>query len=156
MIFVSLGSQKFQFNRLLIMVDSLVKDQKIKESVFAQTGASDYVPKNYPFSSFLTREEFKLKISKCDIVITHGGTGAILTALKSKKKVIVVPRLARYGEHVDDHQIQITNNFRNENYILTGNTESELLESYNKIENHKFNSFSSNNSTYIDFLMNEI
>ena len=138
------------------MVDSLVKDQKIKESVFAQTGASDYVPKNYPFSSFLTREEFKLKISKCDIVITHGGTGAILTALKSKKKVIVVPRLARYGEHVDDHQIQITNNFRNENYILTGNTESELLESYNKIENHKFNSFSSNNSTYIDFLMNEI
>ena len=47
MIFVTLGSQKFQFNRLLIEIDRLIEEGKITEKVFAQTGYSDYKPKNY-------------------------------------------------------------------------------------------------------------
>ena len=47
MIFITLGSQKFQFNRLLIEVDKLIVDGKITEEVFAQIGYSDYKPQNY-------------------------------------------------------------------------------------------------------------
>ena len=78
MIFVTLGSQKFQFNRLLKAVDELQTDEKI----FAQIGYSDYKPQNYKYKEFLDREEFAAWEQKADIVITHGGTGAIIGAVK--------------------------------------------------------------------------
>lgn len=108
MIFITLGSQKFQFNRLLKAVDEL----KIDEEIFAQIGYSDYKPKNYKYKEFLDRDEFSSVMDKADIVITHGGTGAIIAAVKKGKKVIAVPRLKQYGEHVDDHQIQLICQFK--------------------------------------------
>ena len=62
MIFVTLGSQKFQFNRLLIEIDKLISSGVIKEKVFAQIGYSDYKPKNFEYMDFLTSEEFKKNI----------------------------------------------------------------------------------------------
>lgn len=111
MIFVTVGSQKFQFNRLLKKVDELIESGAIKDEVFAQIGVSDYKPKNYKYVDFTTREEFAENLDKCDLLITHAGTGVIVTALKKGKKVIAVPRLAKYGEHVDDHQIQLVKQF---------------------------------------------
>ena len=111
MIFVTLGSQKFQFNRLLQKIDELVKEEAIKEEIFAQIGYSDYKPENYQYKDFLNRNEFSEIQSKADVVITHGGTGAIIGAVKKGKKVLAVPRLAKYGEHVDDHQIQLLQQF---------------------------------------------
>ena len=107
MIFVTVGSQKFQFNRLLKAVDAL----KLEEEVFAQIGYSDYKPVNFSYKEFLDRDEFAEIMGKADIVITHGGTGAIIGAVKKGKKVIAVPRQAKYGEHVDDHQFQIIDQF---------------------------------------------
>ena len=107
MIFVTVGSQKFQFNRLLKKIDNLIFKNIITENVFAQTGTSDYIPQNYAYQPFLDREKFTSYMSNCDIVITHGGTGTIISAIKNNKKVIVVPRLSEYGEHVDNHQIQL-------------------------------------------------
>jgi UDP-N-acetylglucosamine transferase subunit ALG13 len=112
MIFITLGSQKFQFNRLLKAVDELVAAGKIKDEVFAQIGYSDYKPTNYKYEQFLDREKFSQIMDKAEIVITHGGTGAIIGAVKKGKKVIAVPRLARYGEHVDDHQLQLVGQFK--------------------------------------------
>ena len=109
MIFITLGSQKFQFNRLLKAVDKIGAD----EDIFAQIGYSDYKPQHYKYKEFLDRDEFENMMSKADIVITHGGTGAIIEAVKKGKKVIAVPRLKKYGEHVDDHQIQLIGQFKN-------------------------------------------
>ena len=106
-IFITLGSQKFQFNRLLKAVDELCEKGTLDaEDVFAQIGYSDYLPKNFNYKKFLDRDEFSKEMSKAEIVITHGGTGAIIGAVKKGKKVIAVPRRAKYGEHVDDHQLQ--------------------------------------------------
>lgn len=117
MIFVTLGSQKFQFNRLLMEIDKIVSEKKINEKIFAQIGYSDYLPVNYEYKKFLDREEFGKKMDEADVVITHGGTGAIINAVKRGKKVIAVPRMAKYGEHVDDHQLQIVDQFENLNFI---------------------------------------
>ena len=127
MIFITLGSQKFQFDRLLKAVDDLVERGVITEDVFAQSGYSTYVPRHYPTKAFLNREEFTQMQDRADIVITHGGTGAIIGAVKKGKKVIAVPRLAKYGEHVDDHQLQITLQFGNMNFI------SECLDCQNLV-----------------------
>lgn len=111
MIFVTLGSQKFQFDRLLRALDELLENGTICDTVFAQTGASTYTPKNYECVPFMDREAFAAAMDTADLIITHAGTGAIIGAVKKGKKVIAVPRLAKYGEHVDDHQVQIVNQF---------------------------------------------
>lgn len=112
-IFITLGSQKFQFNRLLKAIDELCEKGTVDaEDVFAQIGYSDYLPKNFSYKKFLDRDEFSKEMGKADIVITHGGTGAIIGAVKKGKKVIAVPRRAKYGEHVDDHQLQLIGQFK--------------------------------------------
>lgn len=117
-IFITLGSQKFQFNRLLKAIDELCEKGTVDaEDVFAQIGYSDYLPKNFTYKKFLDRDEFSKEMEKADIVITHGGTGAIIGAVKKGKKVIAVPRRAKYGEHVDDHQLQLVGQFDDLNLI---------------------------------------
>ena len=106
-IFVALGTHPQQFDRLLEKIDSLVASKKIKAEVFAQTGSSGYGPKNYKSREFLSPEEFSKEFEKADIIISHGGAGAIINALESKKPLIIVPRLKRFGEHTDDHQLDL-------------------------------------------------
>lgn len=144
MIFVTLGSQNFQFNRLLIEIDRLVEEGKITEEVFAQIGYSDYKPKNYCYKEFLDRDEFADIMSKCDMVITHGGTGAIIGAVKKGKKVIAVPRLAKFGEHVDDHQLQIVEQFEKMNFIKYVDHEGELEKLILNIDKASFQNYKSN------------
>lgn len=156
MIFITLGSQKFQFNRLLIAIDGLIENGVITDDVFAQTGYSDYVPRNYQFKQFLDREEFVDYEAKADVVIAHGGTGAIIGAIKKGKKVIAVPRLARYGEHVDDHQLQLIAQFRNQNLICGLDDCDELENALKYIQKHKFVSYTSNTRRIIDSIENYI
>lgn len=149
MIFVTLGSQKFQFNRLLKMIDDLIEDGTITQPVFAQTGASDYIPKHYAFAPFLDRETFADHMSRCDTVITHGGTGAIIGAVKKGKKVIAVPRLAKYGEHVDDHQLQLIEQFCDLNLIRACNEVEQLGAALADIKERQFASYVSNTEAVI-------
>lgn len=150
MIFITLGSQKFQFNRLLKKVDELVYDGVIKDTVFAQIGNSDYEPKHYGYERFLNREEFANRQQECDIVITHGGTGAIIGALKKGKKVIAVPRLAKYGEHVDDHQLQLLHQFDEMHLIEPCYDIADLVNAYNKVSVTEYRHYISNTSAVIE------
>ncbi len=147
MIFVTLGSQKFQFNRLLKAVDELDTD----EEIFAQIGYSDYKPQNYAYKEFLDRDEFAAWEEKADIVITHGGTGAIIGAVKKGKKVIAVPRLAKYGEHVDDHQIQLIKQFKDLNLIYAC-MDGDLQKALEVVKNTTYNEYQSNTETIINSL----
>lgn len=149
MVFITLGSQKFQFNRLLKIIDKLIEEKVIIDEVFAQIGYSDYVPQNYKYERFLDREQFSLLEERADIVITHGGTGAIIGAVKKGKKVIAIPRLAKYGEHVDDHQTQIIQEFANQNLIFACNDCSELRDMFLHISEHIFDKYNSNTITII-------
>lgn len=149
MIFITLGSQKFQFNRLLEAVDELIEKDALADNVFAQSGYSDYKPQNYQFKQFLDRDEFSKYEAKADIVITHGGTGAIIGAVKQGKKVIAVPRLVKYGEHVDNHQLQIIEQFKEQNLICGLDDVSQLREAIEYAKTHIFNSYNSNTAVIL-------
>lgn len=150
MIFVTLGSQKFQFNRLLIEIDRLIEDGKITEEVFAQTGYSDYEPRNYEYKNFLDRDEFANIMGKCDKVITHGGTGAIIGAIKNRKKVIAIPRLEKFGEHVDNHQLQITEQFKKMKFVESVNKIDEIENALEKINQIQFKNYVSNTKNILE------
>ena len=150
MIFVTLGSQKFQFNRLLKAVDHLIEQGKLEDEVFAQIGYSDYRPQYYKFKQFFDRNGFEEMEENADIVITHGGTGAIVGAVKKGKKVIAVPRLSEYEEHVDNHQKQIIKQFSEMNLIYGVWDCNELEEALKNIKIHKFDSYKSCTQCYIE------
>lgn len=111
MIFITTGSRSFQFNRLLEAVDKAIENGDVTDKVFAQVGSSDYKVKHYESVEFLNHEEFNKKMQECDIVLTHGGTGVIVNAVKMGKRVVAVPRLEKFHEVVDDHQIQLVQAF---------------------------------------------
>ena len=117
MIFVCVGSRDYQFNRLLKKLDELVEEKIITDTVIAQIGQSEYEPKNYEWHRFLDRDEFKRLQAEASLIISHAGTGALIGALKLEKQVIAVPRLAKYGEHIDDHQTQISGVLTEEGYL---------------------------------------
>ena len=106
-IFIALGTHPQQFDRLLKALDRLVASKKIKGKIFAQIGNSTYEPKNFPFRKFLKPKEYEREMKSADIIISHAGAGSIITALKYEKPLIVVPRLKRFNEHTDDHQIDL-------------------------------------------------
>lgn len=117
LIFVSTGSRKFQFDRLLKELDSLIDRGIIQDTVFAQIAESSYVPKNYEYKRYLSPKEFSAYQTEAFLIISHAGTGALISALKKGKQVIAVPRLAKYGEHSDDHQTQISGVLAKEGYL---------------------------------------
>ena len=144
MIFATVGSQKFPFHRLLKALDALPG-----EDIFAQTGCSTYIPQHYAFSPYLDREAFAEKMAQAEIVITHGGTGAIMTAVKQGKKVIAVPRLARFGEHVDDHQLQLVSQFADQNLIFALEDCTELADAIRRVRSHRFQPYRSSTQAII-------
>lgn len=150
MIFITLGSQKFQFNRLLQEIDRLIENNLIDDEVFAQTGYSDYIPKHYKYKQFLDREEFAKLQESCDIEITHGGTGAIIGALRKGKKVIAVPRLAKYGEHVDDHQLQIVKEFKEMGIICSCHDTENLEAAIQTVYSTEYKKYESNTHSIIN------
>lgn len=107
MIFVTVGTNENNFDRLLRKIDELIEAGKIKEEVIMQIGHSSYIPKNAKWFKFESYEKMKELNEKASIVITHGGVGSILTALIYKKTVIAVPRMKKFNEHVDDHQVEL-------------------------------------------------
>lgn len=115
MIFVTVGTQKFQMDRLIKAIDELAGCSK--EKFFVQTGHSGYVPKHCEHSSFLDRDTMNEKVNRCSLLICHAGVGSILLGLKRGKKVVVVPRMKRFGEHVDNHQVEIAKSFAKAGYI---------------------------------------
>lgn len=118
MIFVILGTQKFQLNRLLSEIDELIEAGGITQEVIAQIGVSDYIPKHYLYYRYIDKIKFDELISQATVVITHSGVGSIITALKAKKPVVIYPRLQKYHEHVDNHQLDIAKAFEKKNYVI--------------------------------------
>lgn len=133
MIFVCVGSRKYPFDRLFVKLDKMCENGEIKDEIFAQIGTSTYKPKRFEYKDFLSPEEFQEKINEADIVITHGASGSIMKALNAGKKVIAVTRLKKYGEHINDHQIQNNEAFASNKYVLAVYEMEELDEAIRKI-----------------------
>lgn len=150
MIFITLGSQKFQFDRLLKKIDELIEKELISDKVTAQIGASEYLPKNYEYQRFMNQEDFNRCIEESNLVITHGGTGVIINAIKRQKKVIAVPRRVQFSEHVDDHQIQIIKKFDDMNLICACFELEELEDCICKVDQKQYRKYVSNTQAIID------
>ncbi len=155
MIFVTVGSQKFPFDRLLQQVDRMVRAGLMEEEVFIQTGTSGYQPA-CPHQAFCERARFEELMETCDILITHGGAGSMVDAAKRGKRTVAVPRLAQYGEHVDDHQLELVERLHEMNLVYACPEVERLPEALRAVRGHSFAHFPSNTETFIHALDGDI
>lgn len=155
MIFVTVGTSKQDFSRLIREIDKLIDEKFINDEVVVQSNLCMYKPKNFVINSQLSKREYQLYLKKCDLIITHGGVGSIMDGLKNNKKVIAFPRLAKYSEAVNDHQVEIINEFKKMNYILTGKI-SDLDKILIHVKSFVPNTYKSNNKLFNNLVLEEI
>ena len=156
LIFVCVGSRGYQFDRLIKKIDELVAEKEIKDEVIAQIGQSNYTPRNFKYKRFMSVDEFKNYQNKADLIISHGGTGALIGALKLNKQVIAVPRLAKYGEHIDDHQLQVAGVLAEEGYLRMVLEMDDLLKNINDAFNNPIRKKYDKPSEIINIISNYI
>lgn len=156
MIFVTLGTQDKSFKRLLKNIDKEIENGTIKDKVIVQAGHTKYNSKNMEIFDLINKEDFDKYIKECDLLITHGGVGSIITGLKHDKIVIASPRLAKYDEHVNDHQLQIIERFTEKGYILSYNEKDDLKEVLKKAKKFKPQKYTSNTRNMIELIVGYI
>lgn len=149
MIFITVGTQKFQMDRLLREIDTLITENKISDDVFAQIGYSSYQPQNFKYTKFLDDMVFQEYINKCDLLITHAGVGNIISGLRLHKKIIVFPRLREFGEHVDDHQKEISDHFHQEGYVLLCTSAEDLYLKIKQSAEVTLRKYQKSNDTFV-------
>lgn len=118
MILILLGTQDKSFHRLLDEIERLIDKKVIKDKVVAQIGYTEFSSDNIEIHDFLTHDELvKLEVA-AKYIICHAGVGTIMENLALNKKIVVVPRLKKYKEHTNDHQLQILNTFAKNGYVI--------------------------------------
>ena len=156
MILVMLGTQNNSFHRLLEEIDKLIQKRRITDEVVVQAGHTKYESKNMKIFSLIPLEELEELIENADVIITHGGVGSIILALKKGKKVIAVPRLHEYQEHVNDHQKEIVETFNKKGYIIGIQKVEELEEAVEKAKDFIPEKYQSNNKKMLNIIENFI
>ena len=152
MILVALGTQDKSFHRLLEAIDREIEKGNIKDEVIVQAGFTKYESNNMKIFDLIAKDEFDKLLSTCDLLITHGGIGTILQALKEDRKVLAAARLKKYGEHLNDHQTEIIEEFVKESYILELKDFDKLGQALKDIKKFKAKKYKSNNAKMIKML----
>lgn len=152
MILVLLGTQANDFSRLLKEIEKQIDKGIIKEEVVVQAGSTKFETSKMKIFDLLSKEEIDELKKKASLIITHGGVGSIVSSIKLGKKVIGVPRLQKYGEHVNDHQLEIINNFAKKGYIKGVENLNQLGAILQEIDDFTPEKYESNNDRMISLI----
>ena len=159
MILVLLGTQNNSFHRLLQEVENNIKNGTINEEVIVQAGYTKYQSHKMRVIDLISKEQLEKFQDEANLIITHGGVGSIITSIKKRKKVIAVPRMHEYGEHVNNHQIDIVQNFDKQGYIIGIEKVEDLKDAIIKSKEFEPKKYEHNNEkmlTIIEDFINKI
>lgn len=152
MIFVTVGTHEQQFDRLVQKIDELKKCGELEDEVVIQTGYSTYIPEHCISKQFFKYPEMIEIVEKARIVITHGGPSSFIMPLQIGKVPIVVPRMKKYGEHVNDHQLLFCQRVADRvgNIILVDDVDqiSNAISNYDRIVKNMKSGLTSNNEQF--------
>ncbi len=134
MIFLTVGTQ-FPFDRLVKSLDKAFDEGLVDEEIFAQIGQSSYRPRNFDSVATLEKDLFDKHLKEASSIISHAGMGTLTMAFENKKPLLVMPRLAKYGEVVNDHQKAIAKKFSELGYLLVAYDIKDLPDEIRKLKN---------------------
>jgi UDP-N-acetylglucosamine transferase subunit ALG13 len=105
MIYVTVGTMFMDFPRLLLKMDEIAANAE--EEVIVQSGMGKTTLPHCRQFDFKPREEALALQRDARVIICHAGIGSVLDALEVRRPFIVVPRLSKFGEHMNDHQMDL-------------------------------------------------
>lgn len=152
MIIVLLGTFPTAFERPLIEIDRLCREGIIKEKVIVQSGHTKFDSEYLEMRPFIPPDELTELYKEARLVITQAGTGSLLKGMKLNKKIISIPRLAKYEEVVDNHQEEILHEFTKLNYILPWTEDVALETVLNQIQDFQPSPYLSTKQKIINHL----
>jgi len=123
---VTIGTAKDPFPRLLQEVDRLAAAGRFPGPVIVQHGYTRFASSHCQAHAFLERDEFETALAEAGLVITHGGL-TVLHAVRAGKVPVVMPRLVRYREHVDDHQVAFAESIARQSDIAIAAEPADLF-----------------------------
>ena len=132
MIFVTVGAQ-MPFDRLIRVVDEWAETRG-RTDVFAQMGPTDFKPSHLKTERFLDPEAFRAQIERATAIVGHAGMGTIISALQNETPLLVMPRLKRYKEHVNDHQLATARKLEELGHILVAYEPDEVMPKLGKLD----------------------
>ncbi len=156
MILVVLGTFPIEFKRPLLEIDKLCKEGNITEEVIVQNGHTKIMTNHLNCMPFMSPEILSEFYENARLIISHAGTGSLIKGVKLNKKVIAIARLAKFGEHIDNHQVEILEEFAKMGYILPWREHDALKDVLKTVENFTPNKYISNKQTIIDYLTDYI
>lgn len=156
MILVLTGTSKFPFYRLLKHLNVLKANNLIEEEILAQVGHTEIKLSHITSLSFVDAIKLTQLIKSASLIISHAGTGSAQAVLKLNKPLILVPRLKKYNEAIDDHQLELSQAYQKDKYCLQLLEEEDLLALIQKAKNFPFRSFKSNSKNASKFILNLI
>ena len=152
MILVLLGTQNNSFHRLLEEIEKNIEDGTIKEEVIVQSGYTKFQSHRMRIIDLMSKEQLEQFQDEASLIITHGGVGSIISSIEKGKKVIAVPRKHEYGEHVNDHQIQIVKDFNDKGYIIGIENVEDLKEAIIKSKTFEPKKYEPNNKKMLKLI----
>lgn len=156
MILVLLGTQNNSFHRLLEEVDKNIKDGTIKEEVIVQSGYTKFQSHRMRIIDLMSKEQLAEFQEEATLIITHGGVGSIVSSIEKGKKVIAVPRMHEYGEHVNNHQKEIVEDFNNKGYIIGIKKVEDLKDAIIRSKKFEPKKYQPNNKKMLEIIENFI
>lgn len=133
MIFVTVGNDFRGFDRLLRKMDEIAP--LIRGEILIQTGYSRYHPRNTKHFDFISMDKAVDCIRNSELVVSHAGIGTIILCKEYGTPILIIPRTKAYGEHMNDHQLEIARALEKKEaehiYVVYG--EDQLKESILRI-----------------------
>ncbi len=123
--FVSVGNATQPFERLLSGVTDILK--YLPAPVFIQHGNTPFSCPDCETQSFVGMADFSIFIEQAELLIIHGGAGSVIHAIRAGKVPVVMPRRQKYGEHVDDHQVELSLELAKTKRIVVAMERSDLM-----------------------------
>ncbi|MGB3795948.1 MAG: glycosyltransferase [Alteraurantiacibacter sp.] len=154
LLFATVGAT-LPFPRLVDLVIEAKRSGRIKERVILQVGDQEgnlpevegmEIVRSLPF------DEVQKTLERARIVVCHGGTGSILTALRAGCAAIVIPRLYSLGEHYDDHQLEITESFEQRGLLRAAGNAEEFADALTWAEDFTPRPVTTDYAEMIEFL----
>jgi UDP-N-acetylglucosamine transferase subunit ALG13 len=136
LLFATVGAT-LPFPRLVASVAALKSRSEIEDEVIIQRGEDGPIPDGVTSFATAPFAEMLSYMRRARIVVCHGGTGSLITALREGCHVIAMPRSFAAGEHYDDHQNEIVEAFRDRGLIQIARTEEELAAALRRVTDHR-------------------
>ena len=126
--FITLGNALQKFERFFDLI--LECDDLLPRPVIAQIGHNDCkkLPPDWNILTFVSMDDFQQHINDASVVLVHGGAGSIINCLEANKKPIVLSRLKKFKEHLDDHQSEFVKAMADKGFIYPVENIVEIKE----------------------------